>query len=131
MNAKKYRKRHKQSILAIQIKLDTPGFCYMKWGGEQKCHADDWLVNNNGDYYTISNDSFTKTYEEISPGHFAKTAPVWAYKASQAGTVKTTEGSTAYLAGDYLVANNPDGSDGYAVPRGDFENMYEEINDID
>ena len=45
--------------------------------------------------------------------------------AASAGVIDTKEGSTGYEAGDYLVYNGPDRTDGYAVGREKFEEMYE------
>ncbi len=103
------------------------GFTYQKWGGEQRCRAGDWIVYNKDqrDTYTVSNASFEKTYEEVSPGVYRKTAPVWAEVAETDGVVKTHEGQTAYKRGDYVVSNNEDGSDAYAVSCDTFEAMYE------
>jgi hypothetical protein len=39
--------------------------------------------------------------------------------------VKTKEGTTHYDAGDYLVYNEPDGGDPYAVSKENFERMYQ------
>ena len=125
MKRTKYRKREQQIVTGVQLKLDTDGFRYSKWGGEQQCRAGDWLVNNNGDCYTISEESFSSTYQEISPGRYVKTAAVWASPATDDGKIKTNEGYTEYSAGDYLVANNEDGSDAYAVSKLKFEEMYE------
>ena len=46
-------------------------------------------------------------------------------RAGSAGSIKTKEGETHYLAGDYLVYNNPDHSDGYAVSAEKFDAIYE------
>ncbi|MBX2835545.1 MAG: hypothetical protein KTR35_01745 [Gammaproteobacteria bacterium] len=127
MESKKYQKRDKQIVLAVQIDLDIVGFSYVKWGSEQRCQARDWLVNNNGECYTISEDSFRNTYEEIAPAQYVKTAPVWATQATRSGKVKTREGYTEYSKGDYLVSNNCDGTDAYAVSKDKFEYMYELI----
>jgi len=54
-----------------------------------------------------------------------KTAPVWAEQAKAPGAVKTKEGQSHYEAGDYLVFNNEDGSDGYCMSASKFEAMYE------
>jgi hypothetical protein len=45
--------------------------------------------------------------------------------------VNTKEGATAYRAGDYLVSNNRDGSDGYAVSARKFEEMYTPASESD
>jgi hypothetical protein len=53
-----------------------------------------------------------------------KTTPVWAEQAERAGSVETKEGVTHYQAGDYLVSNNRDGSDAYAMGAETFESLY-------
>jgi hypothetical protein len=122
---KAYRRKQRTTITAVQLKLETSGFAYQKWGGEQRCKAGDWLVSNAGDVYTIDAASFEKTYREVSPGVYEKHAGIWAQQATEAGTVSTKEGRTAYVAGNWLVANNPDGTDAYAISGGKFEELYE------
>lgn len=61
----------------------------------------------------------------LSPGVYYKSASVWAEVAEAAGKIKTKEGKTEYEAGDYIVYNEEDGSDAYAVSREKFESMYE------
>ena len=61
----------------------------------------------------------------VGPGAFIKTTPVWAEVATSPGSVATKEGSTDYQAGDYLVSNNEDGSDAYAIDKTTFEAMYD------
>ena len=121
----RYRKRADQYVLAIQLALETEGFGYRKWGDQQRCKAGDWIVDNNGDVYTVEADVFARTYRRVEPGRFVKTTPVWAERAESAGSVATKEGRTHYAAGDYIVFNNEDGTDGYAVSAAKFEAMYE------
>jgi hypothetical protein len=122
---RKYKKKPTSFITAVQLDLDTEGFTYNKWGGKQVCKRGDWLVNNNGGTYTIAEESFAQTYEFVSPGVYVKSAPVWAEVAEKAGKLKTKEGETAYEAGDYLVSNNEDGTDAYAMSPASFKSMYE------
>jgi len=126
---RKYKKKPTSFVTAVQLDLDTEGFVYNKWGAPQVCKRGDWLVDNAGDKYTIAQESFSKTYECVSPGVYTKSAPVWAEVAIKPGKVKTKEGETAYKAGDYLVSNNPDGSDAYAIGAQKFLEMYEEAHD--
>jgi hypothetical protein len=119
-----YFKRVTEFVVAVQVDLDTPGFTYQKWGGTQACKPGDWLVNNGGDTYTIDRDTFARTYRAAGPGTFVKKTPVWAEVARTAGSVRTKEGSTSYEPGDYLVYNEPDGGDAYAVSKKEFERMY-------
>lgn len=116
-------------ICAVQLKLETDGFSYDKWGGEQRCKAGDWLVDNDGDCYTIDQHTFEETYAGVSPGVYRKTRTVWAEVATAGGAVSTGEGATDYTVGDYLVCNNADGSDAYAVSKATFEEMYEAAAD--
>lgn len=124
---KKYQKRKNQYVVAVQVNLETSGFEYNKWGGVQHCKAGDWLVNNNGDIYTVDKDVFVGTYEEFETGKFVKTTPIWAEKANKAGVVITKEGKMHYNEGDYLVSNNEDGTDAYAISEEKFLNMYEPV----
>jgi hypothetical protein len=93
----------------------------------QTCKPGDWLVNNNGDTYTVDRDVFARTYRQTAPGTYVKVSPIWAEVATTAGEVRTKEGATHYKPGDYLVYNEPDGGDGYAVSRENFERMYEPL----
>jgi hypothetical protein len=122
---RKYVKRTTQFVIAVQVDLELDGFTYRKWGGTQRCKRGDWLVNNNGDVYTVDGQTFARTYRPTGPGTYVKTTPVWAEMAATAGEVGTKEGATRYDAGDYLVYNEPDGGDAYAVSRLEFDRMYE------
>jgi hypothetical protein len=126
MNARQqYVKRASQFVIAVQVDLETDGFTYQKWGSTQTCKCGDWLVNNSGDTYTVDRDTFARTYKATGPGTYVKATSVWAEIANAAGDVRTKEGATHYEPGDYLVYNEPDGGDGYAVSRTAFECMYE------
>ncbi|NND91285.1 MAG: hypothetical protein HKN42_10510 [Granulosicoccus sp.] len=126
---KPYRKRPEFFVIAVQLKLDTEGFHYRKWDNPQYCKPGDWIVDNAGDVYSIDQHSFESTYEQISPGCFRKSAIVWVETAQQAGVITTRENATSYQAGDYLVWNDNDASDGYAVSKETFEKMYEPVPD--
>jgi hypothetical protein len=128
-DGKQYRKKDSAVIMAVQLNLDTPGFIYEKWGGEQRCKSGDWLVDNQGDCYTIDQQTFADTYTPLSPGVYQKTQAVWAEVASKAGTVTTKEGSTDFKAGDYIVYNNADGSDAYAINKVTLEETYDLVDD--
>lgn len=124
---RQYVKRATQFVIAVQLDLDTSGFTYKKWGDTQTCKRGDWIVNNDGDTYTIDGESFTRTYRSEGAGRYVKTTPVWAEATSAAGSVPTKEGATHYEAGDYIVSNEEQGADSYAVSKADFERMYEPV----
>jgi hypothetical protein len=121
----RYRRKPDQTVIAVQLKLDTDGFSYRKWGAEQRCKGGDWLVDNDGEVYTVAAEAFARTYRQQSPGLYVKTTPIWAEQAGSAGSVATSEGRTHYDAGDYIVSNNEDGTDAYAVRPDKFVAMYE------
>jgi hypothetical protein len=125
VSRKRYRPKSDHVVVAVQLKLDTDGLAYRKWGHEQHAKAGDWLVDNEGDVYTVEADSFARTYRELRRGHYVKTTRIWAEQAAEAGSVATKEGRTAYAKGDWLVSNNEDGSDAYAISAGKFEKLYE------
>ncbi|HEY7171042.1 MAG TPA: hypothetical protein VH417_09370 [Vicinamibacterales bacterium] len=122
---RRYVRRPGTPIVAVRLALDTDGLVYRKWGGEQRARAGDWLVDNDGDVYTIEAAAFARTYRAAGPGLYVKTAPVWAERAETAGSVQTKEGTTDYRRGDYIVSNADDASDRYAIAAEKFESLYE------
>jgi hypothetical protein len=120
----KYVKRASQTVAAVQLAVDTRGFTYKKWGAIQCCKARDWIVDNDGDVYTVNRVSFRRTYRQVGLGTYVKKTPVWAEVAAAAGRIKTKEGFTGYQRGDYLVFNQKSGVDGYAVSAKKFKGMY-------
>ncbi len=126
-NRRRYRKRTEALVSAVQLRLDTAGFTYRKWGAEQRCKPGDWVVDNAGDVYTIDAGVFAATYQAAGPGLYRKVGTVWAVQATTPGAVDTKEGRTSYDAGDYLVSNDEAGEDTYAVTRERFESMYEPL----
>lgn len=124
-NSQPYRKRPDQAVTAVQLDLDTSGFSYHKWGAEQLCKRGDWLVDNDGDIYTIDAEVFAHTYRRVALGRYVKTTRIWAQRADSAGSIKTKEGETYYQSGDYLVYNNENGTDDYAISADRFEAMYQ------
>jgi hypothetical protein len=111
------------------MSLDLEVFSYNKWGSLQHGKKGDWLVENNGDVYTVDQESFAATYQSLSPGRYIKIAPVWAKKATSAGSIATKEGNSDYDIGDYLVYNQEGQQDGYAMKADKFESMYEPLSD--
>ena len=125
---RRYRKRSASTVVAVQLALDTEGFTYRKWGGMQTCKPGDWIVHNAGDVYTVDQETFARTYSAAGAGQYRKTATVWAEVADRDGAIDTREGVTHYAAGAYLVFNDEEGRDGYAVTPESFEAMYEPID---
>ena len=121
----RFMRKPDQAVTAVRLDLTFDAFNYRKWGGAQRALPGDWLVDNDGDVYTVAADSFARTYRAVGPGRWVKTTPVWAEKATRAGSIATQEGRTQYQAGDWLVSNAQDGSDAYAVGGDTFARLYE------
>lgn len=126
-----YKRRMNTTVTAVQIDLDTEGLTYTKWGGQQRCHRGDWLINSDTDCYTVSDKSFQRTYRQQSPGRYIKHSLVRATKALDSGKLTTQEGETAYSVGDYLINNSDDVSDSYAISEHTFHDLYELVDDHD
>ncbi len=124
---RRYKKKSTAYIIAVKLDLETSGFTYRKWGGIQTCKSGDWIVCNEGDTYTIDQETFMKTYEQVSPGIYVKPNIIWAKTTNHSGVIKTKEGETHYKSGDYLVYNDLDRKDGYAVDTETFKSLYELI----
>lgn len=121
---RRYVRRPDRPVIAVRLALDTDGLVYRKWGGEQRAKRGDWLVDNDGDVYTVDADVFARTHRRTGPGTYVKTTPVWAERARTAGVLTTTEGTTRYEPGDYVVSNDPEGTDEYAITAERFEALY-------
>jgi hypothetical protein len=119
-----YRKKASQYVVAVRLDLETDGLVYRKWGDTQRAKAGDWLVDNEGDVYTVDAEAFARTYERVLAGVYIKTTPVWAEVATQPGSVKTKEGQSHYKTGDYIVSNHKNGDDAYCISKEKFEAMY-------
>src|SRR5262249_59090970 len=122
---RRFVRRPDRPVVAVQMALDTDGLVYRKWGGEQRAKPGDWIVDNDGDVYSVDADVFARTYRRTGPGTYVKSTPVWAEKADRAGTVKTKEGTTSYQPGDDIVSHDADGTDAYAVTAATFESLYQ------
>ena len=121
----RYVRRPDRAVAAVRLAVETDGLRYRKWGGEQRAKPGDWIVDNDGDVYTVDATVFERTYRRVGLGAYVKTTPVWAEQAREAGSITTKEGATAYQAGDYLVSNDAEGLDAYAMDRHKFESLYE------
>lgn len=120
----KYQKKATHYVIAVKLDLARLGFTFFKWGATQRAKPGDWLVDNDGDIYTVDGRSFARSYRQVGPGRYLKTSPVWARVAEAPGHVSTKEGTTRYTRGDYLVSNLRSGADSYAIPRRKFLAMY-------
>ena len=120
-----YQRRDRTPVTATQLDLDMDGLTYRKGGATQTAAPGDWLVNREGEAYTVEREVFARTYSMISPGLYEKVTPVWAHIAESDGAISTKEGETNYVAGDMIVFNDPDGGDGYAMKPETFADLYE------
>ena len=121
----KYRRKDDTTVVAVKLDLVTDGFTYQKWGGPQRCRSGDWLVLSGDETYTVAGETFARTFHLVSDGVYERIAETWAEVAPEAGRIPTEEGSTGYVAGDYLVFYSEDGEEGYAIAADRFGELYE------
>lgn len=131
-----YRRRANTAVTAIPLDLSANSdskvgdalFTYHKWDNTQTAKTGDWLVNNGNEVYTVDRETFENSYAPTdADGQYIKTRKVWARRATEPGAIQTKEGSTPYEAGDWLVFNQPNGEDGYAIRPGRFSELYERV----
>jgi hypothetical protein len=127
MALREYKRRAGSNVFAVRLDLDTEGFTYSKWGETQRCKRGDWIVLNGADTYTVDGDVFARTYQLVSGAEYRKAGTVWAQQAASAGSISTKEGATQYAQGDYVVYNDREQTDGYAMSRAKFEEFYEPV----
>src|SRR5918995_843978 len=96
---RRYVRRRDRTVIAVRLPLETEGLVYRKWGAQQRAKPGDWIVDNDGDVYTVDADVFADTYRQVASGTYIKATPVWAERASAAGAVMTKEGVTHYAPG--------------------------------
>ena len=112
----------------MRLDLDTDGFTYRKWGGTQRCKQGDWLVNNGGDIYTIDQETFSRTYRR-GRGRPVRERESGLGGASHVGGFDHDQRRIdRHEVGDFLVFNDPDGRDGYAVTAARFHELYEPVD---
>lgn len=133
----RYVRRSDRPVMAVRLARDGEGLVYRKWRDEQRAKPGDWIVDSDGDIYTVDAEVFARTYRRVAPDIYVKITPIWAERAQTGGSVNTKEGRSHYDPGDYLVSNEPDGSDAYAMTAQKFESLYvladesDLISDID
>ena len=123
-----YRPREAATVLALRLDLELQCFQYEKWGGKQQARRGDWVVDKDGDVYTVTDSNFSRTYRLVRPGLYRKDAPVWACLAPSDGVVPSEEGSTAYQEGDYVVFHLPEDDLGWAMRAEEFLRTYEAVS---
>lgn len=67
-------RRARRFVAAVQLNLHTDGFAYRKWGADQRCKSGDWLVDNDGDVYSVDAEVFARTYRKRGTGVYLKAA---------------------------------------------------------
>lgn len=89
----------------------------------------DWVLTDADDawagFWTVEQNVFSATYQEVRPGIFRKTAVVRAAQLKEDALVETIEGDVSAVAGDWLVTN-PTG-DSWPVKNAEFVLRYKEI----
>jgi hypothetical protein len=120
-----YVRREGTAVTAIRMALDFDTFTYRRWGSLQNGKPGDWLVEREGKVHTVDADTFARTYRQTGPGSYVKVAPVLAAPAASDGAIRTQEGKTNYRQGDYIIWNDGEALDCYAIAKEEFERLYQ------
>ena len=112
----RYRRRPGQPVVAVQLRLDTEGFRYQKWGDEQRCKANDWLVDNDGEVYTVDADSFARSYTVQGQGTYVKTGKVY-WSKDQENLFGLQEGEFSGTFREFLSFIHPDDIERYETAQ--------------
>lgn len=121
----RYRQRPGKTVHAIQMTLGIESLTFRRWGDLQCAKDGDWLVERDGQVHTVDAEVFARTYRKVGPALYEKQSVVWAEPAQEDGWIQTQEGKTHYHAGDYIVWNNDNLTDGYAIDKDKFEALYQ------
>lgn len=126
---KQYERRPDGLIIAIQIRLDLEagGIAYRKWDSEQWGKRGDWLINDDGDTYTVSAENFANDYELSESGLYRNTAKVWAEEATGSGFVEIRGGTAPFVEGNMLVFSDPDRKEGQVFFYNKFNRLYRPV----
>ena len=82
----------------------------------------DYLIESDGNRWTVQPEIFEKTYSENSDGTFTKTAQVIAVKVNAALTINTLEGESVVHEGDYLLCG--ESADVWSIDSTNFVKKY-------
>jgi len=95
-------------------------------GHTMQAAAGDWAIQSDGKTWSVRDDIFRETYEEVGDGKWRRKGRVQARPAQPGETVNTLEGPTAAAEGDWIVR----GVDGeqWPVPGKEFAERYAEFH---
>lgn len=87
--------------------------------------AGDWAVHADGKTWSVRDDIFRATYEDVGDGQWRRKGQVQGRPAHAGETINTLEGPTTAADGDWVVR----GSDGeqWPVPGDEFARRYVEL----
>lgn len=87
------------------IQLDAPLTWNADHGSTMQAQPGDWLVQSEGDTWSVEDGIFRVTYEHLRDDLYRKVTPVLAVELPAAGTVLSREGMVEAEQGDLLVCN--------------------------
>ncbi|ORB84169.1 hypothetical protein B1987_10610 [Mycobacterium kansasii] len=95
-------------------------------GHTMRANAGDWAVQAEGKIWSVRDDIFRATYEDVGNGQWRRKGRVQARPAHAGETIHTLEGPTTAADGDWVVR----GSDGeqWPVPGDEFARRYAEFH---
>jgi len=95
-------------------------------GETMQAEAGDWEVRADGETWSVREDIFQASYENVSGNQWRRRGTVSARPAHAGETIETLEGPTTAAAGDWVVR----GTDGeqWPVPAEEFARRYAKVD---
>jgi hypothetical protein len=95
-------------------------------GDGMRSRSGDWLVESEADSWSISAATFARSYEPVGDGIYRRSGNVLATRLEDAFTVRSPEGGSSGVAGDWLISN--DEGHVWIVPGERFSRTYVQID---
>lgn len=90
-------------------------------------HAGDWFVHDDtGGWRTVTDDAFRQTHEHLSGNQWRRKGVVFAYQVSTPMEIRTLEGTSTALPGDWVVTDQENRQ--WPVPNEHFQQTYESVD---
>ncbi|MGQ7787939.1 PGDYG domain-containing protein [Nesterenkonia sp. K-15-9-6] len=96
-------------------------------GAVMEAKPGDWIVDDDGQQWSVDAEVFAETYEAVSEGRYRKTGEVRARQIAQPTSLETLEGSDQLDAGDWVVQNAS--GECWGVSDARFRRRYQVLHD--
>lgn len=115
-----------RSRLVVEARQLSESLDWTSGGGSRlRGSAGDWVLTSGGDSWTILDEMFRRTYEQLGDGRWRKSDIVRAVQVDDELTIRTPEGEASARPGDWVVFSEIAGA--WPVTDRDFTRRYEPV----